>query len=129
MEQLWPTLLGVAIGNRAPWLFGMVLRMVRGQAARDAAAKAADAVREQSEIERITARCSDLDDLVDTLRRALDRHLIRESAIASACELLIALVAMVPRPTEPMLRIRDRAQQLLEDARAQTSKMNSRGNT
>jgi hypothetical protein len=86
------------------------------------------AAREQSEIERLTVRNGDLEDLIDTLRKALDRHLIRESAIASACELLIMLAALVPKPTEAMLRIRDRAQQLLEDARAQTSKINGRGN-
>jgi hypothetical protein len=127
MEHVWPALIGVAIGNRTPWLFGLALRLVRGQSARDAAAKVAEAAREQREIERLTVRCADLEVLVDLLRRALDRHLIRESAIASACELLIMVAAMVPQPTDAMLRIRDRAQQLLEDARAQTLKINGRG--
>lgn len=128
MEHLWPALIGVAVGNRAPWLLAALVKLARGQATHDAAAKAADAAREQSEIRRMVARIGDLEDLVDVLRKALDKHLIRESAIASACELLIALAAMVPKPSEAMLRIRDRAQQLLEDARAQTANINRRGN-
>lgn len=114
---VWPALIGVVVGNRTPWLFAALARLLRGQA-----------VREETEAVRLTRRIGDLEDLIDTLRKALDRHLIRESAIASACELLIMLAALVPKPSEAMLRIRDRAQQLLEDARAQTSKINGRGN-
>jgi hypothetical protein len=118
----------MALGSVLPWAGKAFWRLMRGQAAREDVAKAAAASREQSEIERLTARVGDLEDLVDVLRKALDRHLIRESAIASACELLIMLASLVREPTEAMLRIRDRAQQLLEDARAQTSNSKGRGN-
>lgn len=111
-------LIGVAFGSAAPWpvkwLARLVGRLVRGDAAQEAA-------REASEVERMTARINDLEDLIDLLRKALDRHLVREGAIASACELLIALAGLVHKPTPAMLRMRDRAQQLLEDARAQTT--------
>lgn len=76
---------------------------------------------EVSEIERLTVRVADLEDLVDLLRAALNKNLIREGAIASACELLIALVRMVPNPDAAMLHMRDRAQQLLVEARAHLS--------
>jgi hypothetical protein len=115
MDQLWLALAWVAIGNRTPWLFALLRRHLRGNEAR-----------EQSEVERLIRRVGDLEDLIDTLRKALDRHLIRESAIASACELLIMLASLVEKPDEAMLRIRDRARQLLQDARAQTTRINNR---
>lgn len=113
-HAIMAALAGVAVGSRAPWLFTALARVLKGSTA-------ADAARAESEAQRQVVRVSDLEDLIDMLRKALDRHLIRESAIASACELLIALASMVPNPTQAMLRLRDRAQQLLEDARARTS--------
>jgi hypothetical protein len=63
--------------------------------------------------------------LVDLLRKALDKHLIRESAVVSAAELLIALIEQVQAPTPAMLRVRDRAVELLELARAQLNRINN----
>jgi hypothetical protein len=79
------------------------------------------------EITRLTARVSDLEDLVDLLRKALDKHLIRESAIRTAAELLIAMIEQAPNPTDAMLRIRDRAVEILEQARTQLQQINQGG--
>lgn len=114
----------VALGTGAPWPARAVWRLVRGKTDRDVADKLALAKSTESEIERLTRRCSDLEELVDLLRRALDKHLMRESAIVSACELLIALAKLVPEPNSAMLHIRDRAEQLLQDAKARTSSIN-----
>lgn len=121
MEHLWSTLApaaaGVLIGSAAPWPLKALWRWLRGDAER------ADQ-REAEELARLTARCGDLEELVDLLRRALDKHLIRESAIKTAAELLIAMIEQVPHPTPPMLRIRDRAVGILEQARAQLDQIN-----
>jgi hypothetical protein len=124
VDNLLSTLVGVAIGGAAPWPAKGLWRVLRGHVAISAATKAAEEAREQSEIERLVARCTDLEDLVDLLRKALDKHLIRESAIASACELLIALVKLVDKPSAAMLHIRDRAQRILIDAQAHISSIN-----
>lgn len=135
MDHLWSTLapaaVGVLLGAAAPWPLKAAWRWLRGEAeiegrereaeaGRGARAAQAELNRLLKEIARQAERNSDLEELVDLLRKALDKHLIRESAIASVCELLIALARLVEQPSAAMLHIRDRAQQLLEDARAQT---------
>lgn len=124
MEQLlgWilPAAGGILVGSAVPWPAKMLWRWIRGAADQEAK-------REASEVERLAAQLAERDGLVDLLRKALDKHLIREAAVASACELLIALVHMVDRPTPAMLRMRDRALEVLEDARAHISGIN-RGN-
>lgn len=123
-QTIAAALVGAGIASAAPWPLKAVWRWLRGDAERAALAREADAARDAKrdadEFERLMKRVGDLEELVDLLRKALDKHLIRESAIASACELLIALARLVPDPSGAMLHIRDRAQQLLEDARAHT---------
>jgi hypothetical protein len=131
VANLWATLaplaLGALIGVGTPWPVKAVWRALRGDAEREEARAKIDADRDAGELQRLTSRIGDLEDLVDLLRKALDKHLIRESAIASACELLIALAKLVPDPSGAMLHIRDRAQQLLEDARAHTLRIDQVG--
>jgi hypothetical protein len=128
VNQLWPALLGVVIGTAAPWPLKALWHALRGSADRDDRDTAAALDAALGEIARHVRRISDLEELVDLLRRALDKSLIRESAIASACELLIAVAKLVPKPSPAMLHMRDRAQQLLEDAQARTTNIN-RGDT
>lgn len=101
----------------------------RDQHASRAADRAAD--REAGEAERLAVRVGDLEELVDLLRRALDKHLIRESAVASGAEHLVGLIEQmlvhVPEPTDTMLRLYDRALDLLRQARAQTQHINEGG--
>jgi hypothetical protein len=113
VEHLLPTLLGVVIGSAVPWPLKALWRQLRGSAQLA-----------ENEVGRLTRRIGDLEDLVDLLRKALDKHLIRESAIASACELLIALAKSVSKPSGAMLHIRDRAEQLLIDAQARIGTIN-----
>jgi hypothetical protein len=127
VNQLWPALLGVAIGGVAPWPVKALWRALRGDSERHAVQARLDAERDADAFARHTKRIGDLEELVDLLRKALDKHLIRESAIASACELLIALAKLVPDPSGGMLHIRERAQQLLEDARAHTLRIDQTG--
>jgi hypothetical protein len=127
VDHLWPTLLGVVIGTAAPWPLKAVWQVLRGRSERETVQANLGAARDAAEFARLTKRASDLEELVDLLRKALDKHLIRESAIASACELLIALAKLVPDPSGAMLHIRDRAQQLLEDARAHTLRVDQSG--
>ena len=103
-----------------PWPAKAAWSWLRGGAS-------AKAAQQMTETARLASQLADRDDLVDLLRKALDKHLIRESAVASACELLIALVHMVDIPTPAMLRMRDRALEVLEDARAHIGGINKGG--
>ena len=128
-HDLVMVVIGAAVASAAPWPLKALWQALRGDA--DRARQAADAKAERDErataaalqaalgeVGRQVARVGVLEELVDLLRKALDKHLIRESAIASACELLIALAGLMPTPSGAMLQMRDRAQQLLEDALA-----------
>lgn len=108
-----------------PRLGALAMRLVRGDADREVG----EIERMLSEIGRQAARITDLEDLINLLRKALDKHLMREAAIASAAEFVIAIVKMVPDPTAEMIHLRDRAEQLLRDAKAQISTINQQGGT
>lgn len=111
---------GLLAGGVAPWPAKAVWRLLRGSG--EQAAK-----REAAELERLAAQLAERDDLVDVLRKALDKHWIRYSAVVSACELLIALAGMVEKPTPAMVRMRDQAKRLLEDARTHLTNINTGG--
>lgn len=125
MEHLWPALIGVAVGNRTPWLFAVLARAVQGKSARDERAVNSEVQRLLGEISRQATRIADLEDLVDLLRKALDKHLMRESAVANAAQFIVAIIQMVPNPTPDMMRLRDQAEKLLRDARAHISSINN----
>lgn len=120
LHWLLPAVGGALVGAAAPWPAKALWRLVRGPGEREDA-------REGAELQRLAAQLAERDDLVDVLRKALDKHLIRESAVVAACELLIALAGLTPNPTPAMLDMRDRAKQLLLHARAHLTAINQGG--
>lgn len=67
--------------------------------------------REQSRIDR-------LEDLIDELRRALDKGRVRESAVVAVCELLIFAIDHVESPSPAIVSLRARGLEVLELAQA-----------
>lgn len=126
MKESWAALIGVVFGATAvPWPAKALWRLLRGGAAREERALNGEVRRLLGEITRQAARIADLEELVDLLRKALDKHLMRESAVASAAQFIVAIVQMVSDPTPEMVRLRDRAEQLLIDARAHIDSINN----
>lgn len=128
LHWLLPAVGGALVGSAAPWPAKALWAWIRGSVDREERKVAAEVARLHSELERLAGMLADRNELVDLLRKGLDKHLIREAAVASACELLIALVHMVEKPTPAMLRMRDRALEVLEDARAHIIGINRGGN-
>lgn len=132
MEQvlhwLLPAVGGALAAHAVPWPAKALWQWIRGGADARAQSEAVQAKREQSEIQRLAVQLGDAFDLIDLLRKALDKHMIRWGSVVSACELLIALAGMVERPTPAMVAMRDRAKRLLEDARSQMHSINHGGN-
>jgi regulator of sirC expression with transglutaminase-like and TPR domain len=124
MEHLWPALIGVAVGNRAPWPVKALWQWMHGAGARRERQVSGEVSRLMAEITRQAARITDLEDLIDLLRKALDKHLMRESAVANAAQFIVAIIQLVPEPTADMMRLRDQAEQLLRDARAHVASIN-----
>lgn len=58
-------------------------------------------------------------DLVDQLRRALDRGLRRENALVVCCELLVYAIDHLEDPPPQVAELRGRAADVLETAREQ----------
>lgn len=116
---------GVLLGTAAPWPLKAAWTWLAGRRAaakRELQAERGAAV---AEAERLAARVTELEDLVDLLRKALDKHLIRESAIAAIAELLIFAIDHVPDPGDAIASLRRRALAILVDARAHISAINS----
>jgi hypothetical protein len=114
MQDAWASALaGVVFGTGLPWLLKALWRALRGEV-----------VREQGEIDRLASMLAEANELVDLLRRALDKHMIRESAIAGTAELLIAVIKLVPDPTDAMLHVLGRAEEVLDLARQRIAKIN-----
>lgn len=124
MEQVATVLIGTAIGAGMPWPVKAAWRLLHGQALREERKTDGEVQRMLAEIGRQAARIAELEDLVDLLRRALDKHLMRESSVASAAQFIVAILHMVPDPTPEMMRLRDRAERLLIDARAHLNAIN-----
>jgi hypothetical protein len=116
-------LAAVGGGTVLPSVAKAVWRRLTGSAAQ---------ARDETQIGRLTARVSELEELIDLLRRALDKHLIRESTVASLAELLIALLEQALghfavhgiEPPPGLLRNLDRARELLDRARLQIRQIN-----
>jgi hypothetical protein len=58
-------------------------------------------------------------DLVDQLRRALDRGVRRENALVACCELLVYAINHLEDPPPQVLELRRRATAVLQQARDQ----------
>lgn len=64
-------------------------------------------------------RITTLEELVDELRRALDKNLIRENALASCCDVLIFAIDHIADPAPAIVHLRARALSILESAQKQ----------
>lgn len=120
LHWLLPIAGGVLVGASAPWPAKALWGWIRGS-------QASQLAREANELQRLAAQLEDALDLVDLLRKALDKHMIRWGAVASACELLIALVRMIDKPTPAMRDMKEQARRLLDDARAHLTSINNKG--
>jgi hypothetical protein len=120
MEQVATALIGVAIGSAVPWPIKAAWRMLRGDVARDVArADRAELERLLAEITRLAERHGDLEDLVDLLRRELDKALVRGNATLTMARILLFAVDQEPRPSSAMIAARDQARRVISAADAQ----------
>ena len=101
---------GLALGA---WLAKPVGEMVRVLTGRQSAVETARA-----------DRIVDLEDLIDLMRKALDKGRIRESALASVADVLIFAIDHVADPPPALTQLRARALAVLQDARAQIETIN-----
>jgi hypothetical protein len=69
------------------------------QAETDAKREAAELERLLAEITRLAARNGELEDLVDLLRRELDKALVRGNATLTMARILLFAVDQEPRPS------------------------------
>lgn len=128
----WPLSAWVAIlplaGNALWKPFSALVNLARGRSA-------AAADREQSEIERLTVQVAALNELVDLLRRALDKHMIRESTVLTFAELAVQAIRQLldlldhldVEPPASVLGALERAVELQRLAQAQLTKINNGG--
>lgn len=131
----WPLSAWVAVlplAGNALWRPGSVLlRHLRGEVAAEARREEGERDRLVGEIDRLTARISELEELIDLLRKALDKHLIRESTVEAIAELLIVIIEQMLEhlapPPPAVIRTLDRARELLALARGQLEKINEGG--
>lgn len=111
-------------GSGSTSAFNLARRLLTGASAREEREEAA-------ELTRQAARIGSLEELIDLLRHALDKHLIRESAIVSAAELLIVMINQaldqLDDPPPALLRSRDRAMAILTTAQSQIREINRGG--
>jgi hypothetical protein len=106
-------IIGVAFGTALPWPLKALWRLLRGSADREAAAEELDAKRDGDMIQRLLDRVHDVETMLEVLRKALDKNLVRESSIVTAAELLLGIAELVDSPTPAMKMIRLRAMEIL----------------
>jgi hypothetical protein len=110
-------LIGVAFGTALPWPLKTLWRILRGSPEREAAAAEADAKRDGEMIQRLLDRAHDVETMLEVLRKALDKNLVRENAVVTAAELLLGIVELIDKPTLAMKTMRLRAIEILALAR------------
>jgi hypothetical protein len=117
MEHWLPAALGgAAVAGAAPWPLKALWRLVRGQAERDDQREAAELERLLGQIMQQTARNGQLEDLIDLLRRELDKALVRGNASLTVARILLFAVDQDPRPTPAMIAARDQARAVITAA-------------
>jgi signal transduction histidine kinase len=128
-QTIVAALIGVAFGTAAPWPLKAAWRLLRGEAVRNAARDTAEAKAAQAELERLLAeiarlaeRNGDLEDLVDLLRRQLDRALTRGNAALTIARILLFAVDQEPKPSRAMIAAREQARQVIAGADAQMNR-------
>lgn len=110
-------IIGVAFGTTLPWPLKGVWRLIRGAPEREAAAAELDAKRDGDMIQRLLDRAHDVEAMLEVLRKALDKNLVRENSIVTAAELLLGIVELIDKPTPAMKSMRLRAMEILTMAR------------
>lgn len=123
MDQIGTALVGVAVGSAVPWPLKALWRLLRGDVERADRRAQAEATREAAELERLlaeiarlTARHGDLEDLVDLLRRELDKALVRGNATLTMARILLFAVDQEPKPSPAMIAARDQARRVISAA-------------
>jgi hypothetical protein len=124
MEQWLPVaLFGAAVGGVAPWPLKAAWRLARGDSERAERHQEAEAKREAAELERLlteiarlSARHGELEELVDLLRRELDKALVRGNATMTMARILLFAVDQHPHPTAAMIAARDQARRVIAAA-------------
>lgn len=129
MEHLMPALVGLGGLAVAPWPIKALWRLWRGPAEKATAAAAREARSVEAELERLlaeiarlTARHGDLEELVDLLRRELDKALVRGNATLTMARILLFAVDQEPKPSPAMIAARAQAQQVIKAADAQMNR-------
>lgn len=110
-------LIGVIFGSALPWPAKGVWRLLRGSPEREAAAAEAAAERDGDMIQRLLDRAHDVETMLEVLRKALDKNLVRENSVVTAAELLLGIVEMIDNPSPSMKVMRLRAIEILTLAR------------
>lgn len=123
-SNIGAAIIGVAFGTALPWPLKGVWRMLRGNPEREAAAAETAAERDGDMIQRLLDRNHDTDSMLEVLRKALDKNLVRENSVVTAAELFLSIVEMIDKPTPAMKAMRLRAIEILAMAR----RMNGGGN-
>lgn len=108
---------GVVFGNALPWPFKTIWRILRGTPEREAAAAETAAERDGDMIQRLLDRNHDVETMLEVLRKALDKNLVRENSVVTAAELLLGIVELIDKPTQAMRIMRLRAIEILALAR------------
>lgn len=108
---------GVVFGATIPWPLKALWRLLRGSPEREATAAEHAAERDGDMIQRLLDRAHDVESMLEVLRKALDKNLVRENAVVTAAELLLGIVELIERPTPAMKTMRLRAIEILALAR------------
>ena len=130
--SIWATLAaGLLSGSFLPWTLRLVLRFIRGDVERaehradvESKREAAELERLVAEISRLTARHGDLEELVDLLRRELDKALVRGNASLTIARILTFAVDQEPKPSLAMIAAREQARKVIDAADEQMKRGN-----
>lgn len=110
-------LVGVVLGSALPWPLKALWRILRGSPEREANREATAAERDGDMIGRLLDRGHEVETMLEVLRKALDKNLVRENAVVTAAELLLGIVELIDKPTSAMKTMRLRAIAILALAR------------
>jgi hypothetical protein len=108
---------GVIFGTALPWPLKIIWRVVRGDPEREAKAAETAADRDGDLIQRLLDRCHDVETMLEVVRKALDKNLVRENSVVTAAEILLGIIEQIDRPTPAMKAMRLRAIEILGLAR------------
>lgn len=109
--------IGVVFGTALPWPFKALWRILRGTPEREATAAEVAAERDGDMIQRLLDRSHEVETMLEVLRKALDKNLVRENSVVTAAELLLGIVELIDKPTPAMKAMRIRAIEILALAR------------